>query len=119
MFADGSSDDRTALFFMPSFTPSPVPGQLGCELDESGAIVIDEDGRRAFPGCLPPGMRRPTRRRSCSRWQPGARRLLADGVRLFIQGGAVLLLALALGAQIATGFAGALLMLLIGTLEES
>ena len=48
-----------------------------------------------------------------------ARRLLADGVRLFIQGGAVLLLALALGAQIATGFAGALLMLLIGTLEES
>ena len=43
-------------------------------------------------------------------------RLLADGVRLFIQGGAVLLLALALGAQIATGFAGALLMLLIGTL---
>jgi ABC-2 type transport system permease protein len=43
-------------------------------------------------------------------------RLLADGVRLFIQGGAVLLLALGLGAQIATGFAGALLMLLIGTL---
>ena len=43
-------------------------------------------------------------------------RLLADGVRLFIQGGAVLLLALALGAQVATGFAGALLMLLIGTL---
>jgi ABC-2 type transport system permease protein len=43
-------------------------------------------------------------------------RLLADGVRLFIQGGAVLLLAIALGAQIATGFAGALLMLLIGTL---
>lgn len=43
-------------------------------------------------------------------------RLLADGVRLFVTGGAVLLLALALGAQIATGFAGALLMLLIGTL---
>lgn len=43
-------------------------------------------------------------------------RLLADGVRLFIQAGAVLLLALALGAHIATGFAGALLMLLIGTL---
>jgi ABC-2 type transport system permease protein len=43
-------------------------------------------------------------------------RLLADGARLFIQGGAVLVLALALGAQIATGLAGALLMLLIGTL---
>ena len=35
-----------------------------------------------------------------------AGRLLADGVRLFIQGGAVLLLAVALGAQIETGFAG-------------
>lgn len=43
-------------------------------------------------------------------------RLLADGARLFLQGGAVLVLALALGAQIATGLAGALLMLLIGTL---
>ena len=43
-------------------------------------------------------------------------RLLADGARLFVQAGAVLLLALALGAQIASGFAGALLMLLIGTL---
>ncbi|MGH8956947.1 MAG: ABC transporter permease [Microbacterium sp.] len=43
-------------------------------------------------------------------------RLLADGARLFIQGGAVLLLAIALGAQVATGFAGALLILLIGTL---
>ena len=45
-----------------------------------------------------------------------AGRLLADGVRLFLQAGAVLLLAIALGAQIAGGIAGALLMLLIGTL---
>jgi ABC-2 type transport system permease protein len=45
-----------------------------------------------------------------------AARLLADGTRLFIQSGVVLLLAIALGAQIAGGFAGALLMLLIGTL---
>jgi ABC-2 type transport system permease protein len=45
-----------------------------------------------------------------------AGRLLADGARLFVQGGAVLLLAVALGAEIAGGFAGALLMLLIGTL---
>jgi ABC-2 type transport system permease protein len=45
-----------------------------------------------------------------------AARLIADGARLFITGGVVLLLALALGAQIASGFAGALLMLLIGTL---
>jgi ABC-2 type transport system permease protein len=43
-------------------------------------------------------------------------RLLADSARLFITGGVVLLLALALGGQIATGFAGALLMLLIATL---
>ena len=45
-----------------------------------------------------------------------AGRLIADGARLFLMGGAVLLLAVALGAQIATGLAGALLMLLIGTL---
>ena len=45
-----------------------------------------------------------------------AGRLLADGARLFVQGGAVLLLAIALGAEIASGVAGALLMLLIGTL---
>ena len=45
-----------------------------------------------------------------------AGRLLADGARLFVQGGAILLLALALGAEIAGGLAGALLMLLIGTL---
>jgi len=45
-----------------------------------------------------------------------AGRLLADGTRLFIQAGAVLLLAIALGAQIAGGLAGALLILLLGTL---
>ena len=45
-----------------------------------------------------------------------AGRLIADGARLFLMGGAVLLLAVALGAQSATGLAGALLMLLIGTL---
>jgi ABC-type multidrug transport system permease subunit len=45
-----------------------------------------------------------------------AGRLLADGARLFVQAGLVLLLAIALGSQIASGFAGALLMLLIGAL---
>ena len=45
-----------------------------------------------------------------------AGRVLADGARLFVQGGAILLLAVALGAEIASGFAGALLILLIGTL---
>jgi len=45
-----------------------------------------------------------------------AGRLLADGARLFLPAGVVLLLAIALGAQIASGVAGALLMLLIGTL---
>jgi ABC-2 type transport system permease protein len=45
-----------------------------------------------------------------------AGRLLADGVRLLIQAGAVLVLAIALGSQIATGVPGALLILLLGTL---
>ena len=55
VFADGSTDDRTALFFVPSFTPSPLSAQLGCELDESGAIVIDEDGRTSVPGAFAAG----------------------------------------------------------------
>jgi thioredoxin reductase len=71
IFADGSSDDRAGLFFVPSFTPSPLSAQLGCELDESGATVIDEDGRTSVPGVFPPATRRPTRRRSCSPPQPG------------------------------------------------
>jgi thioredoxin reductase len=40
---------------MPSFTPSPLPAQLGCELDESSAIVIDEDGRTSVPGVFAAG----------------------------------------------------------------
>ena len=54
-FADGSTDDRTGLFFVPSFTPSRLPAQLGCELDDSGAIVIDEDGRTSVPGVFAAG----------------------------------------------------------------
>ena len=45
-----------------------------------------------------------------------AGRLFADGARLFVQGGAILLLAVALGAEIASGVAGALLILLLGTM---
>ena len=55
VFADGSTDDRTALFFVPGFTPSPLPAQLGCELDESGAVVIDEEGRTTVPGVFAAG----------------------------------------------------------------
>jgi thioredoxin reductase len=55
VFADGSSDDRAGLFFVPSFTPSPLPAQLGCELDESGAVVIDEDGGTSVPGVFAAG----------------------------------------------------------------
>jgi thioredoxin reductase len=55
VFADGSTDDRSGLFFVPSFTPSPLPAQLGCELDQSGATVIDEDGRTSVPGVFSAG----------------------------------------------------------------
>lgn len=55
VFADGSTDDRSGLFFVPSFTPSPLPAQLGCELDESGAVLIDEDGRTSVPGVFAAG----------------------------------------------------------------
>jgi thioredoxin reductase len=55
VFADGSSDERAGLFFAPTFTPSPLPAQLGCELDESGALVIDEDGATSVPGVFAAG----------------------------------------------------------------
>jgi ABC-2 type transport system permease protein len=45
-----------------------------------------------------------------------AGRLLADGVRLSVQAGVVLLLALGLGATVAAGVPGALLILLLGAL---
>ena len=45
-----------------------------------------------------------------------AARLLADGVRLSVQAGVVLLLALGLGATVAGGVPGALLILLLGAL---
>lgn len=54
-FADGSSDERTGLFFAPEYTHSPLPAQLGCELDEMGSIVIDEDGRTSVPGLFAAG----------------------------------------------------------------
>jgi thioredoxin reductase len=55
VFADGSSDERAGLFFVPTFTPSPLPAQLGCELDLSGAIVVDEDGGTSVPGVFAAG----------------------------------------------------------------
>ena len=55
VFADGSTDDRTGLFFVPSFTPSPLAAQLGCEVDQSDAVVIDEDGRTSVPGVFAAG----------------------------------------------------------------
>ena len=54
-FADGSTDDRTGLFFVPSFTPSSLPAQLGCELDESGEVLVDEDGATSVPGVFAAG----------------------------------------------------------------
>jgi len=54
-FADGSSDDRAGLFYAPRFTPSPLPAQLGCELDDDGMMVIDEDGRTSVPGVFGAG----------------------------------------------------------------
>ena len=55
VFGDGSTDERAGLFFLPSFTPSPLAAQLDCELDEAGAIVIDDDGRTSVPGVFAAG----------------------------------------------------------------
>ncbi len=55
VFGDGSSDHRGGLFFTPRFTPSPLPEQLRCELDESGAVVVDGDGGTSVPGVFAAG----------------------------------------------------------------
>jgi thioredoxin reductase len=55
VFVDGSSDERAGVFFVPTFTPSPLPALLGCELDESGALVIDENGGTSIPGVFAAG----------------------------------------------------------------
>jgi thioredoxin reductase len=55
VFADGATDDRAGLFLLPTFTRSVLPAQLGCELDESGAVLIDEDGRTSVPGVFAAG----------------------------------------------------------------
>jgi thioredoxin reductase len=49
VFADGSADERVGLFLMPKIVRSALAVDLGCELDESGAIVTDEDGRTSVP----------------------------------------------------------------------
>ena len=45
--------DRALL--RPEFTPSSLPAQLGCELDDSGAVVIDGEGRTSVPGVYAAG----------------------------------------------------------------
>ena len=54
-FSDDSSDDRAGLFYAPRFTPSPLPAQLGCELDDNGMMVIDDDGHTSVPGVFAAG----------------------------------------------------------------
>jgi thioredoxin reductase len=55
VFADGSTDERGGLFLMPSLTRSPLASTLGCDLDESGAILTDEDGRTSVAGVFAAG----------------------------------------------------------------
>lgn len=45
IFADGSSEARSGLFLMPALTRTVFAADLGCELDDSGAVVVDADGR--------------------------------------------------------------------------
>src|SRR5262249_53399652 len=55
VFADGSTEERAALFLVPRAVPSPLVRELGCEVDEVGAIVIDEEGRTSVPGVFAAG----------------------------------------------------------------
>ncbi len=55
VFADGSADERSALFLVPMVAPSPLIRELGCEVDQSGQIVIDGDGRTSVAGVFAAG----------------------------------------------------------------
>jgi thioredoxin reductase len=55
VFADGSTDERAGLFLVPSVLRTPLAAELGCELDESGAVVTDEHGRTSVPGVFAAG----------------------------------------------------------------
>jgi thioredoxin reductase len=55
VFADASTDERAGFFLVPSLVPSPLVRELGCEVDESGAIITDEDGRTSVPGVFAAG----------------------------------------------------------------
>ena len=45
VFADGSADARSALFLMPTVTRNTFAAELGCELGDADAVLVDEDGR--------------------------------------------------------------------------
>jgi thioredoxin reductase len=55
VFADGSTDERGALFVMPAFTTSELPRRLGCEVNEAGEVVVDGDGHTSAPGVFAAG----------------------------------------------------------------
>jgi thioredoxin reductase len=55
VFAGGSTEDRRAVFVMPTVTRSALAAELGCELTASGAVVIDEDGRTSVTGVFAAG----------------------------------------------------------------
>jgi thioredoxin reductase len=55
VFADGSTDDRAGLFLLPTVAPSPLVAEIACEVDPSGQIVVDEDGRTSVPGVFAAG----------------------------------------------------------------
>jgi thioredoxin reductase len=55
VFADGSADERGAIFLVPTVAASPLVRELGCKVDESGQIVIDEDGRTSVAGLFAAG----------------------------------------------------------------
>jgi thioredoxin reductase len=55
VFADGSTADCAGLFLMPSLIRSSLAAGLGCELDASGAVTADEDGRTSVAGVFAAG----------------------------------------------------------------
>jgi thioredoxin reductase len=55
VFDDGSADERAAMFLVPTVAPSPLVRELGLDVDQSGQIVTDADGRTSLAGVFAAG----------------------------------------------------------------
>ncbi|WP_458127228.1 NAD(P)/FAD-dependent oxidoreductase [Paenibacillus sp. Z3-2] len=53
---DGTTIPCTGIFFQPKlFTGSELPKAIGCEITDSGTVIVDESGKTSVPGIFSAG----------------------------------------------------------------